>query len=247
MATGEVGGRSNKKDRFLPQNGVGTYDDRKRQNLNENGFQISRVNPQNIASAPFRETKASNGIEITLPEPKRPPIRITPRDPMKLLRPDYDPNKVPGRNTGYNTESALLESIRSPCQKSPYIRETSHRNPLKTKTSTITCDEEKPIPRIPFYIKDTEDVLKYGNCVKNLPSEVREFLEGGEQGSSHSGHHEDLCGKHVVHRDFDPFTGRPRILVLHIEFDHSETDEEESDDHVTIITTYYYISFLRYE
>jgi hypothetical protein len=87
--------------------------------------------------------------------------------------------------------------------------------------------------------------MKYGNCVKDLPVKIRRFLEETGTSEVRSRENADLSGKYVAHQDTNPLTGRTRFLIVHIELDHSETDEEESDDY--IITTYYNKIILTYQ
>ncbi len=82
-------------------------------------------------------------------------------------------------------------------------------------------------------------MMKYGNRVKSLPVKVRRFLEETGKSEISSWENADLSGRYIAHQDTNPLTGRPRFLIVHIGFDHSEKRTEESDEYIKTTTTYF--------
>jgi hypothetical protein len=99
----------------------------------------------------------------------------------------------------------------------------------------------------PSFLGTVQDIMKYGNRVKDLFVKVRRFLEETGTRELCSWENGDLSGKYLVHQDTNPLTGRPRSLIVHIVLDHPETHKKEFDDHITTTTTYYHKIFLSYE
>lgn len=162
---------------------------------------------------------------------------------------DYSSKKGLSYAIGCNTKlktiptPVLLQAIQLHCQKFPRVYEKATSSTLRQDTTTLNCNENELISRIPFidlsFLGTIQDIMKYGNCVKDLSVKVRRFLEETGTSEVSSWESTDLSGKYVVHRDTDPFTGRPRSLIVHIHLDHSDTRQEESDDCITTITTYH--------
>jgi len=225
--------------------------------LRRNDLEIHHLIQPAIASALIPEYKESEAICIALHKSKYHSILTTSRSQINSLLFDYNSKKSLAYAIGCNTKPrtipspVLLEAIQLHFQKFPRIYEKASLDALRQDLTTINCNANELIPRIPLidppFLGNVQDIMKYGNCVKDLRVKIRRFLEESGHSEACSWENTDLSGKYVVHKDTDPLTGRPRFLIIRIELDHSETHEEESDDYIKTITTYYHKITLSYK
>ncbi len=227
---------------------MGTYEDLKRRLLRRNDLKIHHLIHPDTALILIPEYKESESICIVLHESKYHSIFAMSTNQINSLLSNNSPKKILAYAIGYNTKPrtipspVLLEAIQLHCQKFPYIYKKGTLNTLRQDFTSINCDGNELaflVPFIyPYFLGTVRDIMKYGNCVKDLPGKIRRFLE--ETGTSKlcSRENEDLSGKYIAHQDINPSTGRTRFLIVHIELDHSETREKESDGYIKTITTY---------
>ena len=147
--------------------------------------------------------------------------------------PNYSPQKILAYGIGCNTKPktipspVLLEAIQLHCQEFPHIYKKATLSTLRQNFTTINCDGNELATRIPLmdpsFVGTVQDIMKYGNCVKDLYVKVRRFLE--ETGTSEvcSWENPDISGKYLAHRDTNPLTGRPRFLIVRIVLNDSKT------------------------
>ncbi len=248
----------NRNTRPVREYELGTYEDLKRRSARGGDIQIHQLIQTTIAATLIPEYNEAEAICIALRRSKHHRVLTRPQNQLNSPLSDYNSKEALAHAIGWNIKPrvipspVLLEAIRLHCQKFPHIYEKPNLNTLDMKTNIISCGERELFRQIPFmdlsFVGKLEDIMEYGNCVKDLPDDVHQFLLGeNRQREKDSGEYKDLSGKYVVHRYIDPITGKPRSLTLHIEFDHSKTNEEESIDYITTITTYNYNVSLHYE
>ncbi len=236
---------------------MGTYESLKWRSLRRDDLVIHHLIQPDVASALIPEYKESEAICIALHKSKYEPILTISENQINSLLSNYNPKKTLAYAIGCNTKPrtipspVLLEAIQLHCQKFPRIYEKTNLDTLTQDITTINYNANELIPRIPFmdppFLGTIEDIMKYGNCVKDLRVKIRRFLEETGESEACSWENTDLSGKYILHKDTDPLTGRPRFLIIRIELDHSETHEEESDDYIKTITTYYHKIALSYK
>jgi hypothetical protein len=237
---------------------VKTYENLKRRLLRRIDLIIHHLIQPNIALALIPEYKESEAICIALHKSKYDSIQAMSQNQINsLLSSDYSPKKILAYGIGWNTKPrtipspVLLEAIQLHCERFPYIYKKATLDTPRQDVTTIYCDGNELATRIPLmdpsFVGTVQDIMKYGNCVKDLSVKVRRFLE--EIGTSEvcSWENADLSGKYLAHQDTNPLTGRPRSLIVRIMLDHSETHEKEFDDHITTTTTYFNKISLTYE
>ncbi len=235
-----------------------TYENLKRRLLRRIDLIIHHLIQPDIASALIPEYKESEAICIALHKSKYNSILVMSQNQINsLLLSDYSPEKILAYGIGWNTKPrtipspVLLEAIQLHCQKFPHIYKKATLYTLRQDVTTINCNGNELASRItsmdPSFLGTVQDIMKYGNCVKDLYVKVRCFLEETETSELCSWENTDLSGKYLVHQDTNPLTGRARFLIVRIILDHSETHEKEFDDHIMTTTTYYHKISLSYE
>ncbi len=234
-----------------------TYENLKRRLLRRIDLIIYHLIQPDIASALIPEYKESEAICIALHKSKYHSIPAMSRDQINSLLSDSNPKKILAYGIGWNTKSktipspVLLEAIQLHCQKFPHIYKKATLDTLRQDVTTINCDGNELASQIPFmdpsFLGTTQDIMKYGNRVKDLSVKVRRFLEETGTSEVSSWENADLSGKYLAHQDINPLTGRPRFLIVRIVLDHSETHKKEFDDHITNTTTYYSKISLSYQ
>ncbi len=226
-----------------------TYENLKRRLLRRIDLKIHHLIQPDIALALIPDYRESEAICIALNQSKYHPTLTTSGNPINSLLSNHNPKKFLAYDIGCNTKlraiptPVLLEAVQLHCQKYPRIYKKANMDVLRQDTTTINCDGNELFSLIPFidppFLGKLRDIMKYGNCVKDIAVKVRRFLE--ETGTSEvcSWENPDLSGKYVVHRDTNPLTGQSRSLIVHIKLNDSETRKEKSDGCITTTTTYY--------
>ncbi len=156
------------------------------------------------------------------------------------------------RKPGAISKPVPLKVIPLSHQKPSHTFGKPNVNMFNQNTSTNTyTDEIELMSKILYMNLSTkskrEYIMKHGNCVKDVPTNVRRFLEGNKEVETMPWENPNFCGKYVVHRDIDPLTGRQRMLIIRVEWDDTKKHEETSDDWITEVTTTYYIFTISYE
>jgi hypothetical protein len=236
---------------------VGTYEDLKRRLLRRNDLKIHHLIHPEIASMLIPKYKESEAICIALHKSKYHSIFAMYRNQINSLLSDNSSKKILAYAIECNTKPrtipspVLLEAIKIQCQKFLTIYKKATLDTLRQDFTTINYNENELAFQIPFiypcFLGTVQDIMKYGNCVKDLPVKIRCFLE--ETGTSKLSAWEegDLSGKYIAHQDINPLTDRTRFLIVHIELDHSEKREKKSDNYIKTITTYYHKINLTYQ
>ena len=213
--------------------------------------------PTDIALKLIPEYKESDAVCIALGNSKnyRKHFMISSQFNPSLF--NYNPKKTLAYCIGFHTEAiiipspVLVEAIRLHCERFPYIYKTYSSMPMSSKSNIITYGVKELMHQIPFFdpsfIGQGKDIVKYGNCIKDLSVQIRVLLEQDgtiELGSWENG---NFSGTYILHRDIDPLTDQPRILRVFIKLQRSETRKEETDDCITTITTYNHKIVFSYE
>ncbi|CAM4755527.1 unnamed protein product [Rotaria magnacalcarata] len=210
---------------------------------------------KDIAVAIFPEYKEAEAVCIVLSRSKRHSAPEISKDDVNLLLSHKNSKEILTRTIKRHTElnvipsPVLLEAILLHCAQFPRIYETPNYQSVSTDINVIDYSVYDIIRRIPSkdlrYIGDVQDIIKYGNCVKDIPSHVRQFiLEKNQPVEPNSKRLQDYRGVYVAHRYIDLLSGLQLVLTLRIELDHTTKRQEESCNCVTTITTDHYAIYI---
>ncbi|UJR19340.1 hypothetical protein I4U23_022469 [Adineta vaga] len=237
---------------------IGIYKDLEQRTERGGDLKIYHLIPNYIACRIIPEYNEEEAICIVLRQSKRRPIRASCEDLYDLLLSMNETKKILASAIGCNIQlkpipgPVLLEAIRQHCQRFPYIYAKIDQNRSNMKANLITCNGNELAILIPFIdlksIGNIEDILRYGNCVKDLPLPIYYFLvEKKMERSMTRADYDDLSEIYVVHRDINPFTNKPRCLTIQIEFDSSDIEKEETDKYIKSTKTYHYNIISKYK
>ncbi|CAF2044901.1 unnamed protein product [Rotaria magnacalcarata] len=218
-------------------------------------IEIHHLIQKDIAMAIFPEYKEAEAVCIVLSRSKRHSAPEISKDDVNLLLSHKNSKEILTRTIKRHTElnvipsPVLLEAILLHCAQFPRIYETPNYQSVSTDINVIDYSVYDIIRRIPSkdlrYIGDVQDIIKYGNCVKDIPSHVRQFiLEKNQPVEPNSKRLQDYRGVYVAHRYIDLLSGLQLVLTLRIELDHTTKRQEESCNCVTTITTDHYAIYI---
>ncbi|CAF4785741.1 unnamed protein product, partial [Rotaria socialis] len=233
---------------------VGTLKDLTDRYFDRDYLEIHHLIPKDIAMAIFPEYKEAESVCIVLSRMKRHSALVISKDDFNSLLSHNNSKEILTHVIKHHTQlkaipsPVLLEAILLHCAQFPRIYETPNHQSLSTDINVIHYSVYDIILRIPSkdlrYMGDMHDIIKYGNCVKDIPSHVCQFiLEENQPIEPHSKQVQDYLGVYVAHRCIDLLSGLQLVLTFRIELDHTAERQEESDNCITTITTNHYVIY----